>query len=680
MTKILMWEKEDDKYFYMASMGAFLVVGLLCFVVWIPWTMLENEMDLVTEIEHAEGPIAREVVFLRWVAPGCVGVSNLVFAAYAFLRFSMNGAYSARDFKRNHMVLFSGTSDRLDHYRLAVLRANVASAGENQDELLRNTQDRAQRYLVRHITDMRRLSKIVKIVLVTLLGLIFAIHIAIQLVPHASHAGGKAILAFLVGYLLVFVIFIFVSFSRVTHKMMLEVEDLPALKSLKGYCENDWVRAGGLCALVPLLPIVLLLSFANQGVRRMRGLVKNEDHGPLTRRVQMAIDCMAEWDRLHVLACMYIVSLCIIVSITAPIFLNVFLSWMSAEMHALAYWQVCVATVLVGIFLFLLPPVPGAAVYPFMGVVLADPRKGPPGGFWGGIAISIVLSILTKFVASAICQKVIGELLGSDVAIRQSCGVHKPGIRAVESLMQKPGLSWGKCMVFSGCPDWPTSVLAGILKLPLLQCLLGALPVIPVIIPMTLTGAFYLRREESEAWNRSVNMMLFLTTALTAILFAGIGSALQGEFDKYGDKLSKLRPQDIELEWLDVRQARVAELSRARWEDAPLAVRELLAAGACTVGLMTHLFVWSSNLCFGSFSLTDDIATLRWFGDADGLLRPLGIVGLLLYAVAWVGYALYKVWYSYWSRQLVKEATAEVDAQEEQWKSAALTECIEDNR
>merc|ERR1719476_652816 len=103
-------------------------------------------------------------------------------------------------------------------------------------------------------------------------------------------------------------------------------------------------------------------------------------------------------------------------------------------------------------------------------------------------------------------------------------------------------------MILCGGPDWPTSVLAGILRLSLWQCLLGTSPIILTIAPTVLTGSFYLKRDESEVWTRTGNLMLFLTTMTSAMFLLGIGLAVQDEFDKKGEEITKPKPEFVDLE------------------------------------------------------------------------------------------------------------------------------------
>ena len=57
------------------------------------------------------------------------------------------------------------------------------------------------------------------------------------------------------------------------------------------------------------------------------------------------------------------------------------------------------------------------------------------------------------------------------------CVFHVPSHIQYPSIIDlfraRPGMSFGKCMILCGGPDWPTSVLAGILRLSLVQCTIG---------------------------------------------------------------------------------------------------------------------------------------------------------------------------------------------------------------
>jgi hypothetical protein len=72
-------------------------------------------------------------------------------------------------------------------------------------------------------------------------------------------------------------------------------------------------------------------------------------------------------------------------------------------------------------------------------------------------------------------------------------GIHTPFIQGIKVLLDKPGLSMPKVFILCGGPDWPTSVLAGILKLSLMQCLIGTLPCFFLSSATVIAGAMMSR-------------------------------------------------------------------------------------------------------------------------------------------------------------------------------------------
>ena len=88
----------------------------------------------------------------------------------------------------------------------------------------------------------------------------------------------------------------------------------------------------------------------------------------------------------------------------------------------------------------------------------------------------LFMAITLKLIACSIQQKLIGEKLSDNETVLSFCGVHKEFTQALKKLLEPKGLTFPKMAILSGGPDWPTSVLAGVLKLELLPCLLGTLP------------------------------------------------------------------------------------------------------------------------------------------------------------------------------------------------------------
>jgi len=667
LIKLLGWEEKDEKNFYTAAMYSFAVAGLACVAVWIPWAFTYEE-TFNAALVAATTADDRELLFVRWASPTFIAVSNFVCAGFAGLRVSQNGAYSATDHIKNQLVFdFKSSTQRHMQYRIAWLRARVVAA-HNQEELVKTTRDQLQHYLVQHISATRKLSKIVKAVGLTIIALILALHIVFQMTASVNHTA-IMVEGFLAEYLIIFAVFIFVSFNRVSRKMSVELMDLPLVKNISSCTRATWARALLLCLALPLVPFVLAVSFLNQALRKCRGIAKSSSL--LTDRVNAALEHMASWCWPDIIKWCYIMAAVLMIFRMSPIFLNVLLAWMNWVMSDLNFWLICGATFAMGSFLFMLPPVPGPIIYPFAGIVMSDPNKCPF-GFWGGCIISIVVSFVMKMTACTLQQKGIGEQLGGHVSIRRAVGIHTAPIRAIENVLKQPGLSVGKCMILCGGPDWPTSVLAGILRLSLWQCLLGTCPIILSIVPMALTGSFYLKRNESEVWLRTGNLMLFLTTLVSAVFLVGIGWAIQDEYDKRGDEINKPKEVFVELEWLDYRSRRAAEKCKVGWSDIPRFLKAWYTTGAVMATLAGHLLMWFTGRCFGTFQLTDDIETLVWFGRPGALIQPLGLVGLAVGVLSYSGFVGFSTWRKRRIRVPLQKVLAELDAHEAEWKEEWL--------
>jgi len=389
LIKLLTWEERDEKNFYLAATYSFVTAGVVSFAVWVFWAV-SHEEEFSARMLASPSEAERELLFARWAAPVAVAVSNLVCAGFAGLRVTLNGAYSATDQIKNQLIFdFKSSAQRhVIQYRIAMLRARAAAA-QNEKDLIRTTQDKLQRYLVQHISHMRRLSKIVKSVGFTIVALILALHIVFQMTTVVNHIA-IMVQGLLASYLLTFAVFIFVSFNRVSRSISLELMDSPLIKNLVASSGSNALRALVLCLALPFLPVVLAISCMNQCVRRQRGLVRSGSL--LTKRVEAACAQMLAWEWLEVISWCYIMAGVLMVFRMSPIFLNVLLAWMSSAMAGFSFWLICAATFCTGTFLFMLPPVPGPIIYPFAGIVISDPKKCPF-GFWWGCAISIALSL-----------------------------------------------------------------------------------------------------------------------------------------------------------------------------------------------------------------------------------------------------------------------------------------------
>merc|ERR1719410_1490439 len=162
------------------------------------------------------------------------------------------------------------------------------------------------------------------------------------------------------------------------------------------------------------------------------------------------------------------------------------LSWVNEQIMPWPLWSISLSLFILGICLFLLPPVPGMPIYYIAGIVITERciKDGYP--LWVGVLFSTTLCMLIKFTAIALEQKAIGEVFSENVAVKKIVQVHTPPVKALRHILQAPRLRADKVAVLVGGPDWPTSVLTGILRLRLSEMLLGSLPLVFLILPIVL--------------------------------------------------------------------------------------------------------------------------------------------------------------------------------------------------
>merc|ERR1719326_1072539 len=92
-------------------------------------------------------------------------------------------------------------------------------------------------------------------------------------------------------------------------------------------------------------------------------------------------------------------------------------------------------------------------------------------------------------------------------------------VRCFEKILKAKGWTLGKVALLCGGPDWPVSVTAGILRLSLVQCEIGTIPIIVFIIPCALTGSLYAAPPGAN-YDTLFKLMLFLSLCTSGLMFA----------------------------------------------------------------------------------------------------------------------------------------------------------------
>jgi len=338
-------------------------------------------------------------------------------------------------------------------------------------------------------------------------------------------------------------------------------------------------------------------------------------------------------------------------SVLASKFTTLFLSWLINATQHMSLVVVTSIMVGVGVLMFLLPPVPGAPIYLTMGIVIIPVGSETLGLVWS-IVYAMAVSTFLKLLATALQQKMIGGLLMNQVGVRQLVGVNTSVIRAMKLLLKEPGLSIPKVAILCGGPDWPTSVLCGIMGLPLIPNLIGTLPVIALVVPTVLAGSFtYMAGIENDTGNSiypwaGVGATISIAIA-TLVLFGNILLAAY-----YVEQTVSTRQDELDAIPIDeeVRIKEDAEESFrkayeevTKWKEIPLIMNLILTLSvACMIGCCYLVQLFSMD-CFVPYKLTDTIA-VELHGNWLNLVKPLGWIALSLFTASLFLFAVFYMW------------------------------------
>mmetsp|Transcript_85437 Transcript_85437/g.242303 ORF Transcript_85437/g.242303 Transcript_85437/m.242303 type:complete len:806 (-) Transcript_85437:14-2431(-) len=321
----------------------------------------------------------------------------------------------------------------------------------------------------------------------------------------------------------------------------------------------------------------------------------------------------------------------------------IFFSWLNSQLSTMPFGQVLVINFMVGIVMFLLPPVPGVAVYLFTGIVVAEQgRQNPSIGFVLGCVIAIALTFALKLMACC-AQYALGYTMGQSVKVQALVGVDKPFTRAMEVILKEPGISFGKVSVLVGGPDWPVSVGCGILRVNLLQMMLGTAPVIGVVAPCVLAGAFQASTGRGEG--SFFSMGATLLTSVSVVIQMGTGLAavisVMNVVGDRGEELARPREEHKAVEALarQEEQYRNAFQEATEWGNLPCADRALLSVAAALSVSSGAIFAFYGSSCFENFSISskidDPLDESGLGGDVLNIvILPQGAVPLVLYAMS----------------------------------------------
>jgi hypothetical protein len=412
---------------------------------------------------------------------------------------------------------------------------------------------------------------------------------------------------------------------------------VPLARQLTASLLTDWFKALFVLFLMPVVPVYLFLSFLNQMVRRVASFGYEMSDAKerklwLTLAVAIQFKMLKRWRWTSVLQkAMWIGLFYVIVQVGIGLLVTVFLSWINVALQELPLYAVTIIFFFIGIAMFLLPPVPGLPVFITGGILLGKAAE-EQFTFFGAVAYGIGVCWLCKQASLLLQQKMIGQGMSGSLYIRKTVGVNSITIRAIRRLLRKPGLSVPKVMILIGGPDWPTSVLTGILRLSWLQMQIGTAPIVFLIIPMVASGAFLLKTSEGGLWGplTDVTIAVAALSQIVAILLAMY--YISDTAEKCYDEL-RAEPDDEEVAAAERADAEKTALTLARQsfyaEDFPWWMGALLMFGTLSISVSCYILIIIPAQAFLPFSLTDSVEA-KLNNDLLNLVLPYGwaVIGL----------------------------------------------------
>lgn len=416
-------------------------------------------------------------------------------------------------------------------------------------------------------------------------------------------------------------------------------------KKVIGYTQTDLAKALLFCCTMTLLPFALAISVVSAAARRLGlSLYQQPPDMPKDGFLTAATHAMLAWwfnDPTKIFKySAYISIFYFTFSIGVGKGAVLFLAWLVDALSSLNVGLVIFVFILIGVSMFLLPPVPGPPVYLTGGILVVGTLE-PKIGFWPATMLCVLICWFVKLLSCALQQKMIGENLGKYASIRHMCGINSLQMRAIRYCLEQKGFSVAKIAILCGGPDWPTSVLCGILKLDLLQIMIGTSPVLVLYLGYTtIAGALQLKigscddststNSDSSSWGLLNSMFLalafvsMLITSLSAVYF------MEQTVMTKREELDKM-PLDEEVEELDKvdRKTEEAYAHVTDWSRLSLMSKASVVVAAVSGILSCQLGVVLAQRSFESFTVSCPVAV-------KDVVKPTGWLSIGLMGVCMV--------------------------------------------
>jgi len=456
-------------------------------------------------------------------------------------------------------------------------------------------------------------------------------------------------------------IFLAISFNKIERvEQMQRVEEALVEKYGNHF---DIFRGLLVVTTAPVFLFYFFISFLIQRIRNLNccynkpppstaSLREIPVRGLLTAEARRLIREFLSWNRTKVLTyAVYWGLVFMVMGVIVAEFTVVFLSWLIEITSTMPIGLVTAVLVGIGMIMFLLPPVPGVPIYLTLGIVII-PVGREKFGLVGSILYAHGVSLCLKLLACTLQQKAIGGLLKTKVGIRQFCAINSSLIRSMKLLLKQPGLGIDKASILVGGPDWPTSVLCGIMDLDLIPILFGTLPIIFLISPTLLTGSFTymsnLRLENGQQEFPWAGTVATISAAVTA--FVQLGSMalaayyLEQTVSNRQEELDAI-PIDEEVKERDERDEalRIKMNEVTEWDVLPSWTKVVLTSSITTMIISCYLVQLFASECFRDYEITFTIDK-NLDGDWKNIVKPLGLVAIILLLLSCTLLYIFRHW------------------------------------
>eukprot|EP00924_Labyrinthula_sp_SR-Ha-C_P016300 snap_masked-scaffold_106-processed-gene-0.10-mRNA-1 protein AED:1.00 eAED:1.00 QI:0/0/0/0/1/1/4/0/402 len=396
-------------------------------------------------------------------------------------------------------------------------------------------------------------------------------------------------------------------------------------------------------------------------------MTEEEKKAHFTKSVQNNVDGFFTWNFGSILPKSLVIGIAyFLFSVGVTRMTVVFLSYLREQLESSSLLPITFILLAVGLLMFMIPVIPGVPVYIVLGLLLVPVAETEFGNLVLGILYALLVSLCLKLFALVLQQKIIGERFGStNVAVRRAVGVNSITIRAMKKILMTKGLSFGKVAILIGGPDWPTSVLTGLLRLDVFQMMLGTIPVVFLILPTVMSGAMLVKTAE-EPDNSTFSALSTVSVLLTTIVQAGsmlvATNVIASGAVKYEKELSEEEPDQEVLELDNQKKAAEERYKQVtNWQNLTEFWKKSLIVAVVVMTICCYSFQLLGSTLFVDYEITDSVGDVL-SGNALLLVTNEGWVALVLFFFSSSWYFVFNNAHKKKAKELEPRNEVEADA------------------